>query len=731
MGCATHIPFVLNTVDTGNVATQEFHQTWWHPAARRDNFNTRIGFAFWNLCAGLVLRPWNSCMSLLAPRAATRRNPIPLRAIWILLGCLGLLTATRSVAAQQDLDAKEEAAFRQAAALVAPSIIKIETVGGLDRVQQVLLGTGPTTGVAVAADGYIISSAFNFISRPATILATLPDGRRLPAKQVATDHLRMLTLLKIEADNLVPAQAAPTGDLRVGQWAIAMGKSLDETPSVSLGIVSALGRVWGKAIQTDAKVSPVNYGGPLVGVEGKVMGILVPLSPMATGDVAGVEWYDSGIGFAIPLADVYASLDRLKTGKDLFPGLMGVTLKGQDLYEKQAQIDRVRYGSPAYEAGVKDGDTIVELDGKPIRAQAQMKHVLGNKYAGDKVQLTVSRGTDRITRELTLTDKLVPYESAFLGVLPVRTGANQPAKPGVVVRYVYADSPAARVGIERGQEIVRVGADPVTNSDMLSDKISRMQPGEKVKLAVATAGQEREVEVVLGSMPTTVPVDIRPSPQPPREKDLADATLKLGRFSEKSEAHDHEYWAFVPEDYNPDFEYSLLVWLHPPGDSMEAAMLKAWQTHCEEWGIILLAPKAKNLAGWTPDETEFVKDLTEQFQQKYKIDRTRTALHTHAATGMFAFGLTFKHRTLFRGMIGSACSLPGPPPDNEPESRQQFHLTSVDTDPLHRLVLMTAKALRDQTFPVVHTILHAGGGKYPGGSTLLEMAIWLDSLDRI
>ncbi|MCY2965873.1 MAG: trypsin-like peptidase domain-containing protein, partial [Planctomycetota bacterium] len=255
-------------------------------------------------------------MSLLAPRAATRRNPIPPRAIWILLGCFGLLTATRPLAAQQDLDAKEEAAFRQAAALVAPSIIKIETVGGLDRVQQVLLGTGPTTGVAVAADGYIISSAFNFISRPATILATLPDGRRLPAKQVATDHLRMLTLLKIEADNLVPAQAAPTTDLRVGQWALAMGKSLDETPSVSLGIVSALGRVWGKAIQTDAKVSPVNYGGPLVDVEGKVMGILVPLSPMATGDVAGVEWYDSGIGFAIPLADVYASLDRLKTGKD-------------------------------------------------------------------------------------------------------------------------------------------------------------------------------------------------------------------------------------------------------------------------------------------------------------------------------------------------------------------------------------------------------------------------------
>ena len=137
----------------------------------------------------------------------------------------------------QELDGQEEQAFRQAAARVAPSLVKIETVGGLDKVQQVLIGTGPTTGVMVDKEGLIISSAFNFISRPATILVTLPDGRRLPATQVATDHLRMLTLLKVVADNLTPPEVCPPSEFAVGQWALALGKSLDEQPSVSLGIV--------------------------------------------------------------------------------------------------------------------------------------------------------------------------------------------------------------------------------------------------------------------------------------------------------------------------------------------------------------------------------------------------------------------------------------------------------------------------------------------------------------
>ena len=211
------------------------------------------------------------------------------------------------------LEAAEEQAFKQAAAIVAPSIVKIDTTGGLDVVGQLLTSTAPTTGLIVASDGYVVSSAFQFISKPSNVLVTLPDGRRFPAKTIATDRLRMITLLKIAAENLPVPKAAPKTQMHVGQWSIALGRTFDSpNPAMSVGIVSALNRIWGKAIQTDAKISPTNYGGPLVDLEGRVMGVLAPLSPEGQSEASGIEWYDSGIGFAVPLEDILQVLERLK-----------------------------------------------------------------------------------------------------------------------------------------------------------------------------------------------------------------------------------------------------------------------------------------------------------------------------------------------------------------------------------------------------------------------------------
>lgn len=647
--------------------------------------------------------------------------------------CLGGAPATRLLAAdpRAELEASEEQAIKQAVALVAPSLVRIETVGGLDRVGQVLTPTGPTTGVVVAADGYIVSSAFNFASRPASILVTLADGRRLPARQIASDRLKMLTLLKVEAENLPVPTAAPGESFHVGQWAIAVGKTLDDTANVSVGIVSALHRIWGKAIQTDAKVSPVNYGGPLVDIEGRVLGVLVPLSPDATAEVAGVEWYDSGIGFAIPLVDVNAAFERLKGGHDLFGGLMGVTTRGRDIYEGQPVIDRVRYGSPAQQAGLKEGDTIIEIDGRPVSRQAQIKQVMGTRYAGETLSVKVRRGKDELIRELTLIDKLVPYESAFLGVLPVREGGGPPGKPGVGVRYVVPDSPAELAGLERGWRIVKFNAVEVSAPAPLLDLVSRMRPGEPARVTVDDGSAQREVEVTLAGLPASAPIDLRPAPIAPREKPLADKDLKTGRFTDKMPAHEHDYWAYVPEDYNPEFRYALLVWLHPAGDTMEAAILKAWQSLCDERGIILLAPKAGQIAGWIPDEAEFVKDVVEQFIEKYSIDRSRVVVHGYGAGGAFAYQVAFKHRRLFHGVATVAAPLTTPAPDNEPDFRVQFLLMCGDNDPAQRAVEMTAKGLADLKFPVVHTTIEGVGHKYPTGDSLTEIALWIDALDRI
>ena len=197
----------------------------------------------------------------------------------------------------------EQQAMAAAVEHVAPCVVGIQTVGGMERVQHVLFGTGPTTGLVIDSQGYIVSSAFNFVNKPASILVRLPDGSPpKSAKLVATDHNRMIVLLKIEAGRPLPTpQIAPEAEMRVGQWCIGVGRTFQpDRPNMSVGILSATGRVWGKALQTDAALSPNNYGGPLVDIRGRVLGVIVPLSPQSADEVAGYEWYDSGIGFAVP-----------------------------------------------------------------------------------------------------------------------------------------------------------------------------------------------------------------------------------------------------------------------------------------------------------------------------------------------------------------------------------------------------------------------------------------------
>ncbi|MBI3865043.1 MAG: PDZ domain-containing protein, partial [Planctomycetia bacterium] len=303
--------------------------------------------------------------------------------------------------------------------------------------------------------------------------------------------------------------------------------------------------------------------------------------------------------------------------------------------------------------------------------------------------------------------------------------------PGVGVRYVVPDSPAALAGLDRGQRILKFNDTELSSSGALLDLVSRMRPTDRANLTILDGDAKRDVELTLGRLPNSVPADLRPSPIVPREKELADKELKTGRFTDKMPAHEHEYWAYVPEDYNPEFKYGLLVWLHPGGDTMEAAILKAWQTLCDERGLILVAPKAGQIAGWIPDEAEFVKDTVELFLEKYSIDRSRVVVHGYAAGGGFAWHLAFKYRQLFRGVVAVAAPLMAPPPDNEPDFRVQFYLLSGDSDPVHKPVEFTARALSEFKFPVIHTTMLGTGHKYPASSPLTEIAVWIDALDRI
>ena len=655
----------------------------------------------------------------------------------MLIAAALILTAKVAFAADGKLEALEEQAFKQAAALAEPCLVRIETVGGLEQVGDVLLSTGPTSGVIVSEDGYLISSSFNFASRPASILVTLPDGRRFAAKEVANDKLRLLTLLKIDATGLTPARPAARDSVRVGQWAIALGRTYDlATPSLSVGIVSAVQRIWGKAIQTDAKTSPVNYGGALVDIEGKVLGVIVPMSPQGNGETAGVEWYDGGIGFAIPMEDVYSALDRMKSGADLLPGLLGITFAGGQAPNVPVIVDRVRYNSPAQQAGLKTNDRIIEADGETITRVAQLKHVMGRKYGGDSVRLTIQRGEEKLAIEANLVGELVPFEFPFLGILPKR---EQTASMGVGVRTVFPDSPAAKAGLSRGDRILKVNDAEIADSRALSELIGRSRPGESVRLTCLREGAQVSLEAVLETMPDAViaelPSEIFEKPEktePGAKPDDKEAEApRTGRFSEDLAGHDHSYWAYVPENYQPSASYGLMVWIHPGGDTMEATMIKQWASICERRGIILVGPKSDQLARWTPGEAKFVEGLVAFMREKYTIDSQRIFVHSFGSGAPMACLLSTREREIFRGLALAGAPYAGPVADQEPEFRQQFFFVCGEDDKALPPVKKGIEALRKLKFPISLTTVKGLGPKYPGEGEVEEMGRWADSLDRI
>lgn len=662
-------------------------------------------------------------MNSLMHRAAPLTRWIPLLA---LLACLA--QAPVAVAQVTSLD---EQACKEAATLAEPSIVRIETVGGLDLVGNLLTGAGPTTGVVVSEDGYIITSSFNFVSRPSTVLVTLPDGRRFPANIIATDDWKMLTLLKIEESGLIPIQSADKGGFRVGQWAIALGRTYDTPfPSMSVGIISAVNRIWGKAVQTDAKVSPVNYGGPLVDIVGRAIGILVPLSPQSSGETAGVEWYDGGIGFAIPMQDIYAALPRMQAGDSLKRGLIGVGFTDMGPLAMEARIDRVRPVSPADEAGLEVDDVIVEADGRTIRRVSDLQSVLGTKYAGDELTLAVRRGEETLDVTLTLADELVPWESPWLGILPDREPAGTPAA-GVDVRYIYADSPAASAGIQRGDRIVAAAGQEITTDAELLDAITHLFPYDSLELTIEREGQTQTVSAALGTIPEAIPDDLATVSIPAPPVPDVPPEYATGRFTTTLPGSEQEYWAYVPEQYNPDYEYALVVWLHPGGDTMEAELLRLWQTECNRRGIILVGPKAARISGWTPGEADFITGVIEQIMQTYTIDPARVVLHGQADGGAMAFQTAFRNRELVTGIATIATPLRTPPPDNDPDFRQQFYLICGSDDALLPPVSQTAAGLKTLKFPVILDEVSDHGEGYPPAETIEHLVLWIDALDRL
>jgi serine protease Do len=492
-------------------------------------------------------------------------------------------------------------------------------------------------------------------------------------------------------------------------------------------VLSARSRIWGKAIQTDAKISPSNYGGPLVDIRGRVLGVLVPLSPQRQDEIAGAEWYDSGIGFAIPLADILPQLEKMKQGEDLHPGILGITLKGNNIYADPPEIAAVQPKSPAYQGGLKAGDRIVEVDGLEVENQAQLKHALGPRYAGETVKLIARRGEERLEAAVQLTDKLEPYEHPFLGVLPDRS----PAPPaGITVRYVYPGSPAAEAGIEVEDRLVRLDEKPIADLNAALEILANHEPREKIQVAVERDGETRQLEIELAGLPTAIPEKL-PAARKPVEA-AAPERPPVGEVAIKIPEEKNDCFAYVPTSYHPRVAYGVLLWLHEPGGVDRQKVIDTWKPHCEANDLILLAPQSADPSRWVPTEIDFIRKTLDDVLANYNVDRTRTVAYGYQAGGSMAYLTTFAHRTLLRAVAAGDAALPArvQVPPNDPIERLAVFMTVAKESRLADRVAADGKRLQEMRYPVI-VRQHDGQARPLSDEERAELVRWIDTLDRL
>jgi serine protease Do len=365
---------------------------------------------------------------------------------------------------------------------------------------------GLGSGVIVDPSGIIITNN-HVVSKADDIKVFLSDKREFKAKLIGTDTKTDVAVLRIEAGGLPTVPWADSDRLEVGEFVLAVGNPFGLTQTVTLGIVSALGRSAGIAeyedlIQTDAAINPGNSGGALVNVRGELVGINTAIYSQNGGNM--------GIGFAVPSNMAHSIMTQLVQHGKVVRGWLGVSIQeltpelatqfGVPKETKGVLISDVMDDSPAKKAGFERGDLILEYDGRPMDSPTQLRNAVAQTVVGKKVPVKFIREKKTKTadvvigeqpKNLSQTGSDEPGESAapagLLSDLEVRELTDDLAgryglkntERGVIIVRVKPGSPAEEVGVREGDLVLEVNRKSVTSLksyERLASNLTKDQP---------------------------------------------------------------------------------------------------------------------------------------------------------------------------------------------------------------------------------------------------------------
>ena len=341
--------------------------------------------------------------------------------------------------------------------------------GGAPQQKFMALGSGV---IIDAAKGYVVTNN-HVVDNANSIKVQMSDGRKFDAKVVGKDPRSDIALIQIQdPKNLTAIKLADSDALRVGDYTVAIGNPFGLGETVTSGIVSALGRSGLNAenyenfIQTDAAINRGNSGGALVNLNGELIGINTAILAPDGGNI--------GIGFAIPsnmvknLTSQMVEFGQVKRGE---LGILGTELNSELAKamkvdaQRGAFVSQVMPNSSAAKAGIKAGDVITTLNGKPVSSFAALRAEVGSMPVGSKVSLGLLREGKPVNVTLELqqsSQSQVDSSSIFSGIEGAEM-SNKGQDKGVMVNNVKANSPAARIGLKKGDVIMGANQQPVKN----------------------------------------------------------------------------------------------------------------------------------------------------------------------------------------------------------------------------------------------------------------------------